>query len=368
MNNPLAGARVDREAGVIRDVVLCGFESANGRDYPANVLREAVKKYEGRPVNYDHAREGTVARRGGWVANVRAGADGRPRGDIHLLKSHPYYAPVMEAAERRPDLFGMSHVAMCRTSSKGGREAVEAIERVESIDIVADPATNPGGFFEDKTVAFTRKQLVEWLAKHPKATTETILKVKRLGEMDDMGGMDAPAMDAPPGADADPDDAVMAAFKAAISDVVDKAMSGEMDPKEALSKIKKLLASHGELNNDGTPDTDGNPDTGGGKDGDDATPEGKRSKGGAILEALDVCEAAGVTLSRTDLEIVAATPKDRRKTVAERLSKAADGTSGQRPTGTSRRPGAGSAGHTAVKTEGKSGTTAPAKIPKFDDV
>lgn len=255
---PLAGATVDRASGVIRNVLICGFESANGRDYPVEVLRRDCAKYEGRPVNLDHAREGTVARRFGWIQDVKPGQDGKPRGDFHLLKSHPQYGAVMEAAERNPALFGFSHVAYCRTTSRDGREIVESIDKVESIDLVADPATTKS-LFEGRTPMTTLKKFLEALVRHPKVGTDAAMVLKRVGEMD---GMDAVPMDVPaPADDADPDDAVMSAFKTAIGSIVDQAMSGEMDPKTALGKIKELLKSHASVNADGTPDDDGDPAT-----------------------------------------------------------------------------------------------------------
>lgn len=361
--NPLAGARVDREAGVIRNVLVCGFTSANGRDYPVSVFRRDFAKYENRPVNFDHARDGTVSRRGGWLQDVKLGADGRPRGDLHLLKTHPNYGPVMEAAERHPALFGLSHVAMCRTTTKNGREVVEAIERVESIDIVADPATT-NGFFEStgrQAVPFSRKQLVEWLAKHPTATTKTCLAVKRLGEMDGMG-MDAPAMDAPPAEDADPDNAVMDAFKMAISDVVDKAMAGGLNPKEALGKIKKLLASHCELNNDGTTDTDDNPET----NEDDEYDEYAKAKAPESRtrpkwsEVIQECNDAGLECDLDHvgalLEIVGAAA---RKATIEVFKRTAEGR-GERPQAAGRER----AGATLAR-EGKSATTAEPTVEEM---
>lgn len=144
---PLAGSRVNREQGYIDHVLLCGTVSRNGRDYPVSVLKRDYARYEGAPVNCDHGGESTVDRRLGWISDVKPGADGRPRGRLHLLKSHPMAERVYEAAERRPSLFGMSHVAHCGTRRIAGRETVEAINKVISIDLVADPATT-GGLYE----------------------------------------------------------------------------------------------------------------------------------------------------------------------------------------------------------------------------
>ena len=138
---PFASTKVDREAGHIDGVLICGLQSRNGRDYPTSVLSRDYARYEGAAVNCDHADESTVGRRLGWFSDVKPGADGRPRGRLNLLKSHPMSAAVFEAAERNPSLFGMSHVAVCGTKRINGRETVESINKVLSIDLVADPAT-----------------------------------------------------------------------------------------------------------------------------------------------------------------------------------------------------------------------------------
>jgi hypothetical protein len=142
-----SGARVDREAGTISNVLICGTISANGREYPAEVLRRDHGVYEGKPVNCDHSKESTVDRRLGWISNVSPGADGRPRGTLNLLLSHPMAPRVLEAAEKQPNLFGFSHIALCDlVTGKDGRERVTSIQSIESIDLVARPATTKGLF------------------------------------------------------------------------------------------------------------------------------------------------------------------------------------------------------------------------------
>jgi hypothetical protein len=143
-DRPFAASKVNRQAGYIDGVLICGTTSRNGRDYPAAVLKRDYAKYEGAAVNCDHRAEATVERRVGWFTNVQPGTDGKPRGRLHLLKSHPMAERVYEAAERNPSLFGMSHVAVCGTTRVNGRETVESINKVVSIDLVADPATTTG--------------------------------------------------------------------------------------------------------------------------------------------------------------------------------------------------------------------------------
>jgi hypothetical protein len=137
--------KVDREAGIIRGVKIIGNTSRNGRFYPPEVLRAAIGLYEGVNVNYNHARDGGTVRsvedRAGWLRNVSEDQAGGLSGDFHVLKSDPRADKLFEAAERRPETFGLSHTIDGKTSRKSGRDVVESIVKVWSVDIVSDPAT-----------------------------------------------------------------------------------------------------------------------------------------------------------------------------------------------------------------------------------
>ena len=75
-----SGAVVDAENSVIRGVKLIGFESKNGRSYPAKTLRAAVQHYEGVSVNVDHPRKPSDSLRPGpnWSDPIRS-IHGKPR-------------------------------------------------------------------------------------------------------------------------------------------------------------------------------------------------------------------------------------------------------------------------------------------------
>lgn len=336
--SPFRGAKVNRESGTIADVLICGTESANGRDYPVEVFRRDFKAYEGRPVNCDHGREATVDRRFGWFTDVRVGEDGRPRGTLNVLNSHPMAARVLEAAERNPGLFGFSHVAMCETRTAGGREIVEAIKSVESIDLVAEPATTKG-LFEGINPMFSLKNLVEWVAKHPQTSTKQTLKVKALAE--EMGDMaDAtPAMPEEPAAEADPNEAISAGFKSAIMAVVEQAMSGSMDPAAAIKKIKTLLNSHGDATDSG--DSGGSSDSGSSDSGGESD-SSKESKVKTLTIGELVAEARANGMANptaNDLEILAAIPDaTARKRFCESILAR---TPAEKPTSAGRNPGGG---------------------------
>ena len=143
--------KVDREAGVIRGVKILGLESANGRSYSRAAVKEAKSLYEGRQVNFNHRkpgdnRERPIEDRAGWLKDVTEASDGGLVGDLHLLTTDPRSAKVMEAADKNPALFGLSHAAQGRMNRTGKTPVVEAIESVRSVDIVTDPATNKSLF------------------------------------------------------------------------------------------------------------------------------------------------------------------------------------------------------------------------------
>jgi hypothetical protein len=329
---PFVGCRVDRDAGTIGGVLICGTQSANGRDYPPAVFRRDYTKYESRPVNCDHGAAATVDRRFGWFTDVKPGADGRPRGTLNCLKSHPMYARVMEAAERNPALFGFSHVAICRTRpGPDGRDVVEAIDSVESIDLVAEPATTTG-LFEGRTVSLTVKQLAEALVKHPRTTFRAVRALKRLAEMD--GTAAAPATADVPADDADPQDALDRAFLDAARAEMKACLDAKGDParlKTCLAKLKKMLQAHAEI----VADEDGDADSWANGDGDPA-PESRAASGAAVLEALAVCESLGFRPDGADLRLLAAAAKGDREALTAKLRQAAEGGAYDRPTSTGR--------------------------------
>src|SRR5262245_12407221 len=108
---PFAGCRVDRTSnpiyGIIYGAKLCGLTSQNGRDYLPETFRRDFRRYEGAVINFNHTdRERTVEDVGGRIRNAHVDKDGSPRGDAYILKAHPMYARVMDAAEHDPALYG----------------------------------------------------------------------------------------------------------------------------------------------------------------------------------------------------------------------------------------------------------------------
>jgi len=141
--------RVNRDAGIIHGVKILGLESKNGRVYRPAVLERAVPLYEGARVNVNHPAQ-TQAPRGyedriGAVRNVHARGDGL-YGDFFFNPKHRLAEQLVWDAEHAPENVGFSHNVLARTSRQGEKTLVEEIVRVQSVDLVADPATTQGLF------------------------------------------------------------------------------------------------------------------------------------------------------------------------------------------------------------------------------
>ena len=143
--------RVDRGAGIIRGVKILGLSSRNGRRYPAETLLRAVGLYDGAKVNVNHAAgklPGTRDYRDriGSIRNVRLQPDEGLFADFHFNPKHALAEQLVWDAEHAAENVGFSHNVRAKTSRRGEQVQVEEILKVESVDLVADPATTQGLF------------------------------------------------------------------------------------------------------------------------------------------------------------------------------------------------------------------------------
>ncbi len=143
--------RVDRERGVIRGVKLLGLTSTNGRRYTEQSLATAVPLYEGAKVNVNHAKSGPHSSRDyedriGHVCGVEFRAGEGLFADLHYNAGHALAEQLVWDAEHASENVGLSHSVMARTRREGELLVVEAITKVTSVDLVADPATTRGLF------------------------------------------------------------------------------------------------------------------------------------------------------------------------------------------------------------------------------
>jgi hypothetical protein len=144
---------IDIDKGVIEHVKLVGFESRNGRVYPPTVLKAAVALYEGAKVNIDHpagndpSQPRAYLHRFGVIRRARFVEGAGIFGDCHFNPMHPQAAQVCWDAQHNPSALGFSHNAILRLGKPtGGKETIEEIIEIRSVDLVADPATTTSLF------------------------------------------------------------------------------------------------------------------------------------------------------------------------------------------------------------------------------
>ncbi len=145
--------RVDREKAIIHGVKVLGAVSAKGRQYPLAVRQAALPLYEGRVVNVDHIEPNqrrSYRDRIGCLRNNVCLEDGN-YADLHYNPKHVLAEQLLWDAENAPQNVGFSHDARGPSKLKGGKVVVESIEKVLSVDLVANPATT-SGLFEDSFV------------------------------------------------------------------------------------------------------------------------------------------------------------------------------------------------------------------------
>lgn len=143
--------RVDRESGVLRGVKILGLKSRNGRSYLPGALRQAAALYENAKVNVNHPKGHPASPRDyqdrlGQIRGVELRPDEGLFGDLHFNPKHALAEQLVWDAEHAPENVGFSHNVEARTARRGEEVVVEEISRVQSVDLVADPATTRGLF------------------------------------------------------------------------------------------------------------------------------------------------------------------------------------------------------------------------------
>lgn len=142
---------VDRPAAVIRGVKVLGLDSRNGRSYLPEAIRQAASLYEDAKVNVNHPKGNPSAARDyqdriGVLRNVAVRPGEGLFADFHFNPKHALAEQLLWDAEHASENVGFSHNVEARTARRGDRVVVESITRVQSVDLVADPATTNGLF------------------------------------------------------------------------------------------------------------------------------------------------------------------------------------------------------------------------------
>jgi hypothetical protein len=143
--------QIDLDKHIIRGVKLIGLTSKNGRRYLESALREAVPMYEGAKVNLNHNTDPKKPVRDyqdrfGIIRNVEFREGAGNFGDLHYNPKHPAAEQFIWDAQMQPTNVGMSHHVQAKIAKSGQETVVEAIQRVKSVDVVADPGTTDSLF------------------------------------------------------------------------------------------------------------------------------------------------------------------------------------------------------------------------------
>jgi hypothetical protein len=152
VNSHATPLRIDGRRGVIRGVKILGVRSRNGRRYEQDALRRAASLYENAKVNVNHARSESETPRDyqdriGVVRNVQFQDEGL-FADFHFNPKHALAEQLLWDAEHASENVGFSHDVRAKIARDGEETVVKSIVSVQSVDLVADPATTQGLFEE----------------------------------------------------------------------------------------------------------------------------------------------------------------------------------------------------------------------------
>lgn len=151
----LACESIDLAESEIRGVKLLGLTSRNRRRYLPVALETAIPLYEGAKVNINHPKGKPTSPRDyqdrlGIVKDVAFRENDGLYGTLRFNPKHPCAPQLIWEAENAPNSVGMSHNVFVRGRTENNEQSIEAIERVISVDLVADPATTNGLFEQEE--------------------------------------------------------------------------------------------------------------------------------------------------------------------------------------------------------------------------
>lgn len=249
---PGIASRIDREAGVIRDVLVLSRKSANRRTYSDKALDSAKRLFEAADVNLDHPKGAPTQPRGiveGWgqLKGLRRKGD-QVRGDLHYLKEHDATPLLLERIERNFN-GGLSINALGQMTRNGAEDAVvEDITKANSVDFVSRPATTTSLFEHtiedgDQPGAVTLAEVTEAIATELPAATCVL---ERVVNSESLSSRVSAAI-----AGASPAAALGVALSASLVAIVEEA--GD-DPAVVLETLQKMLCR---CNHDEPPKPEG---------------------------------------------------------------------------------------------------------------
>lgn len=229
--------RVDRKAGIIRDVLVLGRKARNGRRYTDEAMEAALEQglYDGLQVYVGPHKRRKDSKRSpndhaGELRGLYKARDGIRAREFHVNRASRGGRIALEIADRFPRSFGLSHHAdVAGYETEDGEKIVTRILEVAVADIVKDAATTDGVFEEvDMSKAQEQDVVVE------------VEEAREEGELDtELGAGDADA-----GAAVDTPTSWAKAIKdliAAIHDDDDVDDDVKMKATKKAMEVKKLL-------------------------------------------------------------------------------------------------------------------------------
>lgn len=158
-SSALSEVEVDYENRILKNVVILGSVSTNGRKYPVETQRKARSLFEGIKAYVNHPKLNEMKEPRdvrdliGEHKNVRVVGD-KTISDLHLLDNAVVRDVVLPVAEQKPHLVGNSIVAHGKMIKEDdGTYTVDQILAARSVDIVTEPATTKSLFAEGKQVS-----------------------------------------------------------------------------------------------------------------------------------------------------------------------------------------------------------------------
>lgn len=247
--------QIDKEKGTIAGVRILGPKSSNGRTYSPEAIKGAIGMYEGRAVNTNHPPRGApnqerqVGDRVGWLENVKQDADGGLSGTLNILTTHPMAGPVMEAADRNPRLFGLSHNVEARSRRDNGTTFVEEITKVRSVDLVSDPASTKSLFESKETIV--KKPILTMLREVCTTPNRKATLLEIEGEELVSPEMTAEVPEPEEEKDPDADEQIVIALNTAAKAAID---DSSLDAMATVQKVKEIMVAKDKLISDTPPE------------------------------------------------------------------------------------------------------------------
>ena len=152
--------KIDRDAGIIKDVIILAGKSLNNRTYPSEVLKESVSLFEGIRIFIDHPESDKASRSvkdlvGQFKEVYYDSQDDKVKGNFHVLRNFQEW--IFSIAESMPDIAGMSINGAGSIKKTQTGDVVEKLVSMKSVDLVVQPATTKS-LFEGKEEEIEQKK------------------------------------------------------------------------------------------------------------------------------------------------------------------------------------------------------------------